>query len=259
MKLFRITYKLVTLSTLAVTAIGVTLVYSLGSDKANSNSKQKAYRKKWLQKIVNVIGLEVQVKGNVTSNVTTEEQSALWVANHISWMDIALVGSQGVGFLSKSEVRKWPLIGWLGSKSGTVFIDRGGKNASQVAAKAIAEKIFAGDNILVFPEGTTSSGENVKRFHARIFAPALDHQLLVQPIVVQYLDENGQLHPNVSWNDEAFMSNMMGILAQPRIRAILTFLPVIDAQQFTQRRQLAELVENQIRDVVLSTSAIKKV
>ncbi len=253
MKLFRITYKFIALISLAVTAVPVMFVYSFDADKSAPNAKQKVYRKKWLQNVVKAVGLEVQVKGKVA----TDEQSSLWVANHISWMDIAVVGSQGAGFLSKSEVRKWPLIGWLGDKSGTIFIERGGKNASQVAAKAIAEKIFAGDNILVFPEGTTSSGDNVKRFHARIFAPALDHQLSVQPIVVQYLDEQGQLHPKAVWNNQSFMSNMLGVLAQPRIRVILTFLPVIDAQQFTERRQLADLVENQIRDVVLSSSAIK--
>ncbi len=253
MKLFRITYKLVALSSLAVTAVVVMFVYSIGADKASPNPKQKAYRKKWLQNIVRIVGLQVQVKGEEA----IDDQSSLWVSNHISWMDIAVVGSQGVGFLSKSEVRRWPLIGWLGAQSGTIFIERGGKNASQVAAKAIAEKIFAGDNILVFPEGTTSSGENVKRFHARIFAPALDHQLLVQPIVVQYLDEEGKSHPKASWNDQSFMSNMMGVLAHHRIYVILTFLPVIDAQQFTGRRQLAELVENKIRNVVLSSNAIK--
>lgn len=264
MKLLRITYKLTVLLFLAVTAIPVMffLESSKGISKASTrthksspNVKQKTYRKKWLQNIVKTIGLEVQVRGEINPS----GRSSLWVANHISWMDIAVVGSQGVGFLSKSEVRKWPLIGWLGDKGGAVFINRGGKNASQVAAKAVAERIFAGDSILVFPEGTTSSDGKVKRFHARIFAPALDHQLLVQPIAVQYLDEQGQLHPNAVWNNETFMSNMMGVLAQPKMRVILTFLPIIDAQQFPERRQLAELIESQIREVVSSTSAIKAV
>ena len=248
MKLFRITYKLIALVFLAVIAVPVMFVYSFASDDASPNKKQKAYRKKWLQSVVKTIGLEVIVKGEVDQN----NRSALWVSNHISWMDIAVVGSQGVGFLSKKEVRKWPFIGWLGKQGGTIFIDRGGKNASQIAAKAIAEKINAGDNILVFPEGTTSSGENVKRFHARIFAPALDHQLLVQAIAIQYLDEQGKLHPKVTWSDQSFMRNMMGVLAQPSIQVKLTFLPIIEAQQFSGRRQLAELIENQIRDVVLS-------
>lgn len=253
MKIFRITYKLIALVSLAVSAVPVMFVYSLGTDSTSPNEKQKAYRKKWLQRIVRTVGLELEVKGEAV----TDQKSSLWVANHVSWMDIAVVGSQGVGFLSKSEVRKWPFIGWLGEQGGTVFIDRGGKNASQVAAKAIAEKINAGDSILVFPEGTTSSGEDVKRFHARIFAPALDHQLAVQAIAVQYLDDDGRLHPKASWNDQSFMSNLLGVLAQPSIRVVLTFLPVVDAEQFSERRHLAQLLENQIREVVLSDSVIK--
>ena len=252
MKIFRVTYKLLILVSLALIAIPVMYVYSFTNKSSILNTKQKQYRKKWLQRVVKAIGLEVQVKGKAT-----DEQSALWIANHVSWMDIAVVGSQGVAFLSKSEVRKWPLIGWLGEKAGVIFIERGGKNASQKAGKAIAEKISDGDNILVFPEGTTSTGENVMRFHARIFAPALDHQLLVQPIAVHYQDEKGQFHPKVVWKDQSFMSNMIGILAQARINVVVTFLPVIDAQNFSERRELAELIENQIRDVVLSSSAMK--
>ncbi len=275
MKFLRITYKLITLILLCISAVGIMFVYSLSSDKSSPNAKQIAYRKKWLQQVVKVIGLEVVVNRNDSNqNVSNDElakdnlsantnninkQSALWVSNHISWMDIVVIGSQGVGFLSKKEVRQWPLIGWLGDKGGTVFIDRGGKNASQVAAKAIAKKINNGDSILVFPEGTTGSGENVMRFHARIFAPALDHQLLVQPISIRYLDQNGQPHPRAVWLDHSFMHNLLGVLASSNMRVEVNFLPIVDAKAFSGRRQLAELVENQIRDVLLSSSALKSI
>lgn len=260
MKFFRITYKLIVLVLYAIFAVWVMFIYSFGEHETRPNPKQRAYRKKWLQQIVKIIGLDVQVKGKVestNSDLKGNRQSALWVANHISWMDIAIAGSQGVAFLSKKEIRKWPIIGWLAAQSGTVFIDRGSKNASENAAKSIADKISSGDSILVFPEGTTGSGENVKRFHARIFAPALDHQLLVQPIAVQYLDEHGQPHTKATWSDQSFISNLMGILAEPSLHVVLTFLPVVDAKEFNGRRQLAELVENQIRDIVVFENAIK--
>jgi len=259
MQIIRITYKVFFLCLLALIAVPVMVYLSFDSDDAVPNEKQKDYRTKWQKKVVQAIGLNVEVKGKENRNLGENKvnQSALWVANHISWMDIAVLGSQGVGFLSKSEIRKWPVIGWLGEKSGTVFIERGGKNASKIAAAAIADKISSGDSILVFPEGTTSSGENVRRFHARIFAPALDHQLFVQPIVLQYLDDNGKTHPKASWNDQNFLSNMMGVLAQPRINVVLTYLPIVNAQEFSERRHIAEYIENQIRDVVLSTTAIK--
>jgi len=254
MSLIRIIYKLLSLSFLAVIAVPVVVFLSFGSDQTSPNDKLKSFRKKWLQNVVNVVGIEVELRGKTKQELSASKQSALWTANHISWMDIAVIGSQGVGFLSKSEIRSWPVIGWLGEKGGTVFIQRGGKNASQMAAKAIAEKINGGDSILVFPEGTTSSGDNIKRFHARIFAPALDHNLKVQPIAVQYLDDQGNIHPKASWNEQSFMANLIGILAQPKIHAILTFLPLIDAQQFSERRRIAQAVEDQIRTIVLTNN-----
>lgn len=255
MPFFRITYKLIALCFLALIAVPVMFFLSFGSDKTVPNKKQKAYRTQWQKAVVKVIGLQLTIKGKevIDAENDSEKHTALWVANHISWMDIAVLGSQGVGFLSKSEIRQWPVIGWLGEKSGTVFIKRGGKNAAQLATAAIANKIISGgDSILVFPEGTTSSGENVRRFHARIFAPALDHQLLVQPIAVQYLDDNGKIHPKASWNNQSFFSNLLGVLAQAKIHVVLSYLPIINSQDFTERRQIADVIENQIRDVVLS-------
>ncbi len=261
MAFIRITYKLIILCFLALIAVPIMFFLNMGSNESVPNEKQKAYRTKWQKKVIHAIGLNVHVKGKKFNDKhgNTKKQSALWVANHISWMDIPVLGSQGVGFLSKAEIRKWPVIGWLGEKSGTVFIQRGGKNASKVAASAIADTIRSGDSILVFPEGTTSSGENVRRFHARIFAPALDHQLLIQPVVIQYLDDNGKTHPKAAWSDQKFFTNMLGVLAQPRINVVLTYLPIIDAQDFSERRQLSEFIENQISEVVVSTTAIQHV
>lgn len=257
MSLIRIIYKVILLCSLALLAVPVMFLLSFGSDKSVPNQKQKAYRTKWQKNVIKIIGLHVTVNGKQQDNNKDTKQAALWVSNHISWMDIAVLGSQGVGFLSKSEIRQWPVIGWLGEKSGTVFIDRGGKNASQKAAAAIANKINEGDSILVFPEGTTSSGENVRRFHARIFAPALDHQLLVQPIVIKYLDDKGRVHPKSAWNDQHFFQNLLGVLSQQRINVILTYLPVLNAQEFNERRHIAKSIENQIREVVLANTSMK--
>jgi len=253
MPLFRIIYKLIGLVFLALISIPIVMFLTFGSHGIEPNEKLKAYRKKWLQQVVKVVGIKIEIRGETVNAAGETQKHALWTANHISWMDIAVIGSQGSGFLSKAEVRKWPIIGWLGEKGGTVFIERGGKNASQIAAKAIAKHIQNGDNILVFPEGTTHSGEDVKRFHARIFAPALDHQLMVQPIALKYLDKDGQRHPKAAWNNQSFIGNLMGVLAQPSIHVVLTFLPMLDSRQFSERKKLAETIEQQIRDVVLAS------
>ena len=96
----------------------------------------------------------------------------------------------------------------------------------------------------------------MKRFHARIFAPALDHQLRVQPIAIEYLNKHGKIHPKATWNDQSFFGNLMGVLAETNINVVLTFLPIINAEEFNERRHLAEFAENQIRDVILSSQTL---
>ncbi len=218
--------------------------------KRNKNGlisqKQKNIRQWWLRKVVKIVGLKLEVIGEVPK----DSDSSLWVANHISWLDIPVIGSEGVAFLSKAEVRKWPVIGWLGEKGGTVYIQRGGNGASALASKRIADKINAGDSVLVFPEATTTDGKDIKRFHARIFAPALDHELQVQPIAIRYLDKNGDHHPNISWSDESFLSNLINILGEPVINVELTFLPLLIADNYTERKHLANDAYDQIRSVV---------
>jgi 1-acyl-sn-glycerol-3-phosphate acyltransferase len=246
MKLFRIVYKITALKLLAVSAVVVMAVYSRGNKYEHPNQKQKNYRKWWLKKVTSIIGLRLEIVGDVPDS----EHSALWVANHITWLDIPVIGSAGSGFLSKAEVRKWPAIGWLGNKSGTVFIQRGGRNASQKASEEIVNKINAGDNILVFPEGTTGLGNDVKGFYARVFAPALDHQLLVQPIAIQYFNHKGEYQSNLAWDDESFMTNLLRVLGEPTIKVVLTFLPMIDTSQYKHRKQVSELAQKQISQVI---------
>ncbi len=219
-------------------------IYGERKESETKNQKYKIIRQGWLRTVISIVGLKITVKGD-----TKHDQPALWVANHISWLDIPVIGSEGATFLSKSEVRQWPVIGWLGKKSGTVFIKRGGKNASKNASQQIAETIRGGDSVLIFPEGTTSDGTGMKRFHARIFAPAIDHHLPVQPIAIHYFDAQGNTHQNTHWGDESFMRNLMGILGGEAILAELTFLPVVAGSKFSERRRIAEYTEKGINAI----------
>ncbi len=246
MKPLIISYRLLALVLLS--ASGLVLMGIYGGRKAGDpvNQKQKNIRQWWLKKVIKIVGLKLTTMGEIP----TESQSALWVSNHVSWLDIPVVGSEGAAFLAKAEIRKWPVIGWLGEKGGTVYIKRGGKNASQLASEKIAENIQSGDNVLVFPEATTTDGRDVKRFHARIFAPALDHDLSVQPIAVRYLDASGSHHPNVVWGDESFLANVFKILGENSIHVELHFLPVLQGAEYSQRKHLTEQAHQQIKRVV---------
>ena len=247
MKLLRVIYRVIALPLLSLVGLLAMAIFSRQKEGEATSPRVKKIRQWWLKKVVSIVGLSVVEKGEAPK----EGQAALWVSNHISWLDIPLIGSEGVAFLAKSEIRKWPVIGWLGEKSGSVFIRRGGTDAAKVAGQKIADKIRGGDSVLVFPEGTTSDGEDVKRFHARIFAPAIDHQLMVQPVAIRYLDPDGSRHPKLVWKDEPFLSNVFKILGETNIIAEVSFLPILNGADFSQRKQLSELAYNEVRNQVI--------
>ena len=247
MKPIRIVYRIIALLLLSVAGLVLMGIYSKRGENLLITQKQKDIRQWWLKKVVKIVGLRLNVKGEIPKN----NESALWVSNHVSWLDIPVIGSEGVAFLSKSEVRKWPIIGWLGEKGGTVYIKRGGKNASQIASAKIADKINGGDSVLVFPEATTTDGKDVKRFHPRIFAPVLDHELHVQPIAIRYLDKQGNRHPSVVWDDESFSTNLFQVLGEPVIYVKLIFLPRLIASNYSERKHLAEHAYDEIRELVV--------
>ena len=220
--------------------LGVVLTLLMLSDMHDGipGERVQKTRQWWYRRLLRALRVETEVVGKPV------EQSALWVANHISWLDIPLLGSLAtVGFLSKAEIRHWPVIGWLAGSTGTLFIERGGKNASQTAARYIAEHIHKGHSILVFPEGKTTRGETVERFHARLFAPAIDGGLMVQPVAIRYFHEDGNTHQTLPFVDgQAFFSNLWAVLGEKGILARVVFLPPVDASEYGERRPLAERV-----------------
>jgi len=253
MKVFRIVFRLSSLVILSISGLVLMGIYSNREKNSPINQKQKEIRQWWLKKVVEIVGIKLTTIGNKPKAT----DSALWVANHVSWLDIPIIGSEGVSFLSKAEIRKWPVIGWLGEKGGTVFIQRGGKNASQQASTKIADSILLGDSVLVFPEATTTNGKDVKRFHARIFAPVIDRELAVQPVAIRYLDENGNHHPSIEWSDESFISNVMKILAETNIHVEVHFLEPLVNHGLSERKKIADISYNLIRGVVKQSDNLR--
>ncbi|OQX15086.1 MAG: hypothetical protein BWK73_07850 [Thiothrix lacustris] len=196
----------------------------------------------WLGKAGRIVGVTVKVVGKPA------EQAVLMVANHISWLDIPLLGGvANARFLSKQEVRQWLVIGWLAAKSGTLFITRGKAGAAAQAATTILQALQAGNSVLLFPEGTTTTGDNVGTFHPRLFAPAFDAKTSVQPIALRYPGRDGLTHPIVPYvGQQSLWDNLKALLAEPGIRAEIHFLPPMTTAG-TDRKALALACEQQIR------------
>lgn len=199
----------------------------------------------WLRKITRILGVRVAVTGEPAGD------GVLMVANHISWLDIALLGGYArPRFLSKHEVRHWPVIGWLADKAGTLFISRGKAGAAAQASATLLQALQAGRAVLLFPEGTTTTGNDVRTFHARLLAPALDSGKPVQPVAIRYPGADGLTQPQVPYVDQqSLWDNLQGLLGERELRAEIHFLPPLPSAG-VDRKTLAAQCEQQIRAVV---------
>lgn len=189
----------------------------------------------WSNRLLRILGVSLSVRGQL-------QAAPVWVANHVSWLDIlVLMAVSPSRFLSKAEVAGWPLIGWLAQRVGTVFIRRG-SGETDATTHQLRQLIVLGDRVLFFPEGTSTAGSPV-RFHARLFSLPLSMGVSVAPIALIYHD--GQVMPRSDLayiGEQSFMQNLLHLVAQQGIMAEVNLLPAIETEGLT-RNQLAQQAE----------------
>lgn len=194
-----------------------------------------------------IMGIRLIVHGQVAAGT-----SAL-VANHSSWLDIfALNAVTRVYFVSKSEVARWPGIGWLAKATGTVFIDRDrGKAVEQT--ETFRARLAAGHTLLFFPEATSSDGQRVLPFKSTLFAAFFDQGLqqpvAIQPVSVVYAAPPGR-DPRFFgwWGDMEFGSHFLTVVAAGRGGAVtITYHPAHTVTAFDNRKDLARACETSVR------------
>lgn len=172
--------------------------------------------------------------------------AALFVANHVSWLDIELMHSQRVvGFVAKSEISRWPLIGWMARRGGTIYHRRGNTESLAGVLHQMVERLQSGQAVGVFPEGGANAGDTVKTFHARIFQAAVAAEVPVQPVALRY-GAGGAAQTIVAFAEgENFLQNFWRVLGEPARVAEVYFLeplpPAIEG-----RRKLAETSRERI-------------
>ena len=198
----------------------------------------------WHRRVCKIFGVQVQTRGNV------DQVPTLFVINHISWFDIPALGAcVPVHFLSKDEVNSWPIIGWLAKKAGTLFIKRGSRGAAEQSIEDISQALTSGHHVIIFPEGTTTDGTSVKRFHSRLFQAAINANALVQPVALQYPHPEG-VHPKAPFiGDTQFLESTLSMMSEARMDVSLDFLPAINASDYS-RDQLAQMTQQQILAVI---------
>lgn len=165
---------------------------------------------------------------------------ALIVANHISWLDIsAIVAATPTRFLSKAEVRDWPVAGWLADANRTLYIERG-RHGVNAIVEQLSPLLAEGARITVFPEGTTSDGHRVGRFFARLFSAPIKAGVPIQPLAISYsLDRAGNnIAPFVG--DDDLARHILRLLRSPGgLTVTLHWLDPIDSRG-RRRDELAD-------------------
>jgi 1-acyl-sn-glycerol-3-phosphate acyltransferase len=194
-----------------------------------------------------LMGFRVQATGRPMA-----ERGAV-VANHSSWLDIFTLNAfQRIYFVSKSEVARWPGIGWLARATGTVFIARDRKEA-KAQAEVFEARLQAGHKLLFFPEGTSSDGQRVLPFKPTLFAAffsdGLKDILHIQPVSVFYRAPEGE-DPRIYgwWGDMEFGTHLVQVLAMRRNGQVkITFHPPVAVGVYESRKALAQECEMTIR------------
>lgn len=173
---------------------------------------------------------------------------ALWASNHISWLDIPVVGSMiPTFFLSKAEIAKWPVIGWLATAANTLFIERGSGDADEVSQQ-MAKFLRDGYPVVFFPEATTTDGRAVKRIHGKLLQSAMDAQVPIQPIVICYVDDKGQFDQAIPYyGDMNFLQSVKRVLDNRPAKAYVLPLEPIEPANHS-RAELTAMLQTRMSE-----------
>lgn len=182
----------------------------------------------WSAQLLAILRVQVQP---VPHGVELPSSAALVVANHISWLDIFVINAlQPCRFVAKSDIRHWPVLGWLCEKAGTIFIARGRQREVRRVYQGLVTALQDGERIAFFPEGTTAAQGTLLPFHANLFEAAIEAQVPVQPCALRYLDDQGRLHRAADFiGDTTFVDSLMMILRSSPMRAEIATLSQLSA------------------------------
>ena len=189
----------------------------------------------WSAGLLQAIGMTLKVSGSARPGAT------LLVANHISWIDIAAIHAAAphARFVSKSDVLRWPLLGWMIRNAGTLFIERERKRDAVRVVHAMAQALRDGDSVAVFPEGTTGRGPELLPFHANLLQAAVATGTPVQPVVLRFADAAQAYSPAVVYiGDTSLLQSIWRVASARGLHAHVELLPAV-ATAHADRRALA--------------------
>ena len=196
----------------------------------------------WLQtacrQVTRSLGIRFRVEG-------APPTSGLLVSNHLSYLDILIYSAAlPCVFVSKTEVNDWPYFGFAARQGGTIFIDRTRRTSAQTVVQEMARRLADPVPILVFPEGTSSDGAQVMRFHSSLFEPAAASGAAVTAAAVRYESAGGGPESELCWfGDESFLSHLWRTLGGPGFTARVRFA---EPEVYADRREAARASQEEV-------------
>jgi 1-acyl-sn-glycerol-3-phosphate acyltransferase len=197
----------------------------------------------WHTGLLRLLGLRVKVQGQPAESVP------IIVANHVSWLDVSVLGSMvPTRFLSKAEVKGWPIAGFLATSVGTFYLVRGAGGTKQLT-RELVEAVNSGSHVTFFPEGTTTDGVSTLRFQPRLFATAIETGKPVQPVAFRYgLTADGRnIAPFI--DDDDMVSHLLRVMREPGLEVEVVYCPPIESAGL-DRASLALAAQNAVLDVI---------
>lgn len=189
---------------------------------------------RWSADLLHIFNVRLDIAGD---DPLHKLRHGLIVTNHISWLDVFVLNAVvPMRFVAKSEVRRWPVIGWLCARAQTLFLERGrARSAARINVQMVS-LLHRGECLAIFPEGTTTDGTSVAHFHSSLLQPAIDAGVLVHPVAIRYQNFDGKHSTASAYIGEmSFGASMWNILSEPELHVRLIATPPLDAREMDRR------------------------
>jgi len=232
---------------LVLAIFSVLIVFLVVAPPSRQQAALTACKTFFCRRLLTCLHIEVEFIGQMHPN------TGLVVSNHISWLDVLLMTHYShLHFIAKSEVKDWPIIGFLTQLLGTLFIRRENKFQVYRSLPKGQKLLQRGESLMVFPEGTTTHGGTTRAFYPMLFEIAVREAAWVQPIAIRYWAHQDTPSIAVPFiDDDGIIGNILKLLIQKKTRAQVVFLPAIKATDY-DRKALATLSKANIDRVLAS-------
>lgn len=209
-------------------------------------AQRHAHIQAWSRGMLRALGVELQLRGADPLQVPA---SCLVVLNHVSWLDILCVHAvlPQARFISKSDVKAWPVIGWMVAAAGTLFIERASKRDALRVVHHCAAALQAGDSVAVFPEGTTGEGPTLLPFHANLLQAAISAHRPLQPLALRFHTPGERFARAAAYTgDTDLFTSAWRIVSARGLTAELQLLPLLFTEG-VERRALSDAARERIQ------------